>query len=116
MSIITQSVVKFTSSDGREYSGRAKIGFTLTVEFGIRIHPFSDPEKDPTSWSYTTYLGISSKEFRRGYPTNTSVQDFGSYLKLKDDVGYCYQIEADREVIEHLLQECEENEVPLIKE
>jgi len=116
MSLITQSIVTFTSSDGREYSGRAQIGFTLTGEFGIRIHSVLDPKKYPTSWSYATSLSISSKEFRRGYPTKTNVQDLGSYLKMQDDAGYCYQIKADREVIEHLLQECEENEVPLIKE
>lgn len=102
MSTVTQGHVKI---DDRVLEGKKELGW--------KVYSDGIPSFLIGSHTYTTHVPISSKEFRAAIATQTYVTDNGESITLHDDTGYPTVIEADRDVLEHLLKECEEQCVPL---
>ena len=64
--------------------------------------------------NYFTALPISPSEYRADHKTKCAYQDAGKALIIYDDWGKPYSIEADRDVLDALCEECSAQGLPLL--
>jgi len=88
-----------------EFDGIRKIGFSNSGTFVFEAYKNN-------GYSYFTTIPISSIKFRKNNSTKTSFIDNGEYLTIKDDWGNHYNIYCDRNIIDLLIKECIDNEIP----
>jgi hypothetical protein len=98
---------------GRTYCGIRELGFTPNGHFIVSLH--TTPIIDGMQGSYFTSLPISPAAFRRENPAlcrQAGFHDAGSTLIVFDDWGKAHQITAARDILDTLVAECREQELP----
>lgn len=98
--------------EGRDYPGIKELGFTDDGSFIASLYTL--PKAEQGHGGYWTSFPISPANYRKTHPTKTSVRDFGEYISIADDWGHCHKIESSRDVLDILLNECKQHNIPLI--
>lgn len=98
--------VQFTNGDDvrRHFTGIRRCGF---ANCGFLADFYSGPSSVISAW-----LPISSREYRRTHANPAHVRDFGTGIGLTGDAGLEVVLEAPRYVLDHLLRECNREEIP----
>jgi hypothetical protein len=109
MAVKTGAMITF---EGHEYFGAEKIGFTEDGHFVVDLHTTPPPKPQG---GYFTCLPISPLNYRQTVrKTKAAVRDDGDSIVVFDDWGGGHRIAAERELLDLLIDECEENEIPLL--
>lgn len=99
--------------EGRTFFGGDEIGFTDDGSFVLGLY---STEPAPQRGTYFTSLPISDKPFRKLHPTKAAVRDDGDALTIFCDWGRAYRLGASRQIIEALIAEAKEHDVPVQKD
>lgn len=96
---------------GRHFFGVRELGFNDSGSFIVSMH--TTPLIDGQQGSYFTCIPISPLEFRREWPNSrVAFRDKGAELVLYDDWGTPHTIAAPRVILDKLVVECREQEIP----
>lgn len=80
--------------------------------FVINLHS-CPPDKKGRRGGYCTVLPISPLSYRQEYPTRTNfVRKSPTRIIISDDHGSLYTIQSDCLIIDKLVQECIEAQIP----
>jgi len=113
MTVVIKSKIEFSNEKALIFVGSGEVGFDEQGNFVIQLNKDSHAAENG-SWHYCTSLAISPAISRKKHGSRVYVKDCGELVLIADDYGYKHFIKAGRDVIEELLRECKENEIPFM--
>lgn len=110
MSFATEATIIYND---KPFPGAKQLGFTQSGTFVLSLYKLPATEK--LRGGYWTSIPISSKEYRRGHQTKAAFEDHGDRLVIYSDWGDRNVISAPRDVLDLLVAECIDNELPQLE-
>lgn len=109
-----ENVKNYIWFKGQKFFGARKIGFSEHGSFVLDM--FTTPPPIPPEkrrGGFFTTLPISRASYRRSAgDSKTCFADYGRFVVICDDWGVAYKIRACRTVLNAIVKDCDDNEIP----